>query len=372
MDEPLEREIERLEHRVPSMAGELVTIRRGLGKRERGIELANVRIASPCKQRWDDMVGDDRVRVCAGCERPVFNLSEMTRADAEAVLATRGLTPCMRFYRRADGTMMTSDCPTRPRGHRLAVAAAGATLALAAPAIADPPQAAPAADGSAGSGTGVTIEQSYQQGIPIPGRTFAAVLAATQIDQVEVVMGAMDVVEVIPRPLVEWSLWGRLGIAITQPPSDVTARSTEPAPMSGATVTLAAAAAADLTLGVAHDGDLRVGAWGELRTTSGPVAGAELVLEGVPPSPAESRISGAGSVVLRAGANPHVITGELGIGYVGAYPSMRRHLRHVVGGRVVVTVDRALDESHDWSATIGVEVEPIGLLHAIYDRVKGD
>jgi hypothetical protein len=39
------------------------------------------------------MIGGARVRACGGCNRPVFNLSAMTREDAEAVLATRGLTP---------------------------------------------------------------------------------------------------------------------------------------------------------------------------------------------------------------------------------------------------------------------------------------
>jgi len=38
------------------------------------------------------MVGDDRVRACGGCDRPVFNLSAMSREEAERVLAARGLT----------------------------------------------------------------------------------------------------------------------------------------------------------------------------------------------------------------------------------------------------------------------------------------
>jgi hypothetical protein len=39
---------------------------------------------------------------------------------------------------------------------------------------------------------------------------------------------------------------------------------------------------------------------------------------------------------------------------------------------VVVSVNRAIDEPHDWSATVGLEVEPIGVAHAIYDLVTGD
>src|SRR4051794_16202370 len=122
----LEREIEQLEARLDRTSDgrtidELATVRRGLesdGPREGGIKLANVRIGFACKERWENMVGDDRVRACGGCARPVFNLSAMTRMEAEAVLATRGLTPCVRFYRRPDGTVMTSDCPTGERRER--------------------------------------------------------------------------------------------------------------------------------------------------------------------------------------------------------------------------------------------------------------
>jgi len=51
-----------------SAIDELVRIRRGLvggGERRPSIELPNLRIGFACKQRWEDMVGDDRVRACA-------------------------------------------------------------------------------------------------------------------------------------------------------------------------------------------------------------------------------------------------------------------------------------------------------------------
>jgi hypothetical protein len=135
----LVRELASLESKVADhrrVTEELAHVRQYLAQREarRGpVRLDKLKIASPCKQRWEDMVGDERVRVCAGCERPVFNLSAMTMEDAEAVLATRGVTPCVRFYQRADGTVMTSDCPVgrRPRRVGLAVAA-GALAAVSA------------------------------------------------------------------------------------------------------------------------------------------------------------------------------------------------------------------------------------------------
>jgi hypothetical protein len=351
----LEREIEQLEGRLtPSrIVDELVTIRRGLGSaRPTGLELPNLRIGFACKERWETMVGDDRVRACGGCDRPVFNLSEMTRDEAEALLATRGLTPCVRFYRRPDGTVMTNDCPTsRPRTRRLAMVAAGATLAAASPAIADdaPPEPPPEEPQHAV----IVIDQDYIMGIPVPGRDFSDDLAN--------------------RPAIEWSVWGRLGVGIATSSPDVVARRvTTPPTESLSTSTWQAALATDITVGIARGGDLRLGAWGELRTSSDAVAGGELVLEGLTPHSYTSRIGRAGSIVLRAGGNARVITGALGFGYIGTFPRFDpwiRWARHVVGARAVLSFDRTLDDPHDWSATIGLEIEPIGALHGLYDLV---
>jgi hypothetical protein len=75
------------------------------------------------------------------------------------------------------------------------------------------------------------------------------------------------VVEHRERPTVEWSLWGRLDAGIAgQHPNVLARRLTLPDAEPAAT--WEAAAAAELTLGVARDGGLRVGAWGELRTSS--------------------------------------------------------------------------------------------------------
>src|SRR5262249_4746299 len=153
-----------------------------------------------------------------------------------------------------------------------------------------------------------------------------------------------------PRPAIEWSVWGRLGAGVASQQPELVARRVTKMPDVGSVSTSEAAAAADLTVGVAGDGDLRLGAWGEVRTSSSPVGGAELVVEGLPPHPYDSRIHGAGSLVLRAGANARVVTGALGFGYVGSWPRYDpwiRWARHVVGARLVVSVNRAIDEPHD-------------------------
>lgn len=100
--------------------------------------LDQVRVASPCKAEWNEMLGDERVRFCLGCEKNVYNLSSMQKEDAEALLRERlGNELCVRFYQRADGTILTQDCPEGVKKKRrkklvLAVAGAGAMAAAAA------------------------------------------------------------------------------------------------------------------------------------------------------------------------------------------------------------------------------------------------
>jgi hypothetical protein len=96
--------------------------------------LDNIKIASPCKRDWDaNMVGtDDRVRYCLNCEKYVYNISGMTQLEAETLLYEHlnkdgVMPPDIRLYRRADRTVMTSDCPVRGQRRRrraLQVAAA--------------------------------------------------------------------------------------------------------------------------------------------------------------------------------------------------------------------------------------------------------
>ncbi len=102
--------------------------------------LETLRIASPCGARWEEMEGDERVRFCGSCQKHVYNLSAMAGADAERLLAERGDEVCVRLYRRADGTVMTTDCPVGQRRRRvkrvaIAVAGAGAMAAASATAV---------------------------------------------------------------------------------------------------------------------------------------------------------------------------------------------------------------------------------------------
>ena len=162
---PYRNELDALRERKTALEGEIAKLRdqtTGLGElRAREAELAKelaridgrlaavgaarrplplldqVRVASPCKADWNAMLGDERVRFCLGCQKNVYNLSSMAKDDAEALLRERlGQELCIRFYQRADGTILTQDCPEGVKKRRkrlvLAVAGAGAMAAAAA------------------------------------------------------------------------------------------------------------------------------------------------------------------------------------------------------------------------------------------------
>ena len=64
------------------------------------------------------MRGDDRVRFCDQCRLNVYNLTDMSRSQAEKLVAEREGRLCVRFYRRADGTVLTDNCPVGLRAAR--------------------------------------------------------------------------------------------------------------------------------------------------------------------------------------------------------------------------------------------------------------
>jgi hypothetical protein len=84
---------------------------------DRLVNLEELEVASPCNESWDAMQGDDRARLCTKCNHCVFNLSDMTREEAEDFILSRkpGDRTCIRLYRRFDGTVMTRDCPDAAR-----------------------------------------------------------------------------------------------------------------------------------------------------------------------------------------------------------------------------------------------------------------
>lgn len=92
--------------------------------------LDDIRVAAPCSAAWSEMTGDDRTRHCGECHKNVYNLSGMTRDEAEALLIERNGDLCVRYYQRADGTILLADCAVgvRKRIRRRRTTAAAAAL----------------------------------------------------------------------------------------------------------------------------------------------------------------------------------------------------------------------------------------------------
>jgi hypothetical protein len=94
--------------------------------------LPNIRVASPCPADWNQMTGDDRMRACAQCNKNVYNLSNMTRDEAEALIVAKEGKLCVRYFQRKDGTILLKDCAvgvTQKRKRRVIAAGAAALLA---------------------------------------------------------------------------------------------------------------------------------------------------------------------------------------------------------------------------------------------------
>lgn len=94
--------------------------------------LDNIRVASPCKADWAAMTGDERVRHCGACDKDVFNISALTRDEAQALITEKAGKLCARYYQRSDGTILLADCTigaTQKRRRRWIAAGAAALLA---------------------------------------------------------------------------------------------------------------------------------------------------------------------------------------------------------------------------------------------------
>lgn len=135
-------DVDALAARHDSLERELATKSRDLADAARVLEearaqrrlplLDNIRVATPCSAKWDTMLGDDRVRHCGECDKNVYNLSGMTRDEAENLLVAKNGDLCARYFQRADGTILTTDCAvgiSKRRKRKLIAAGAAALLA---------------------------------------------------------------------------------------------------------------------------------------------------------------------------------------------------------------------------------------------------
>jgi hypothetical protein len=72
-------------------------------------KLDQIQIPKPCPSDWEEMTGNDRIRYCEECKKHVYNLSKMSRREAEALIATRRGNLCARIVRQPDGSILTEE-----------------------------------------------------------------------------------------------------------------------------------------------------------------------------------------------------------------------------------------------------------------------
>jgi hypothetical protein len=154
--------------------------------------LEHVRVAAPCPADWEKMVGDERTRYCDRCSLHVYNLSGMTRREAEALVTSAEGRLCVRFYRRADGTILTRNCPVglsalKRRAAHVATATLTAVLGF-----------------FAGLGLNVGIERTLSPSImeesAVPAPPMPPVNPLDAVEEVEVSVGELVPQLVMGRP----------------------------------------------------------------------------------------------------------------------------------------------------------------------------
>jgi carboxypeptidase family protein len=92
--------------------------------------LDQLKIVSPCSTDWDRMSGDEKKRFCSECDKFVYDFSQMTRSQVEAIVSIHRGRMCARITRRPDGSLVTLEAPpVHPIVARRASPVANATLA---------------------------------------------------------------------------------------------------------------------------------------------------------------------------------------------------------------------------------------------------
>lgn len=164
----------------------------------------------------------------------------------------------------------------------------------------------------------------------------------------------------------EWSTWLRGGVVAVRTaaePSDadtglVAAPGREPD-----TATLMGAIGVGFTLPVGSR--VRLGPWAELRSSDGGIVGGEITVLGKPGALDLFWFGGTRAISLRVGANGDVRTAQLGVAYRAPwdlYGPREYGSRYVIGVGLVATATQSRHDPHDFTATLGVEVEPVGAL----------
>jgi hypothetical protein len=73
--------------------------------------LDQIKVVSPCSTDWDRMSGEEKKRFCSECDKFVYDFSQMTRRQVEAIVSIHRGRLCARITRRPDGSLVTLEAP---------------------------------------------------------------------------------------------------------------------------------------------------------------------------------------------------------------------------------------------------------------------
>jgi hypothetical protein len=177
------------------------------------------------------------------------------------------------------------------------------------------------------------------------------------------------------RGFFEWSTWVRLSYGV--------ARVEEPTPVSGAVArtvmpqppatydqvgAFESALGADFMLEIPTK-HVRLGPWLELRGVTDVIGGVELQIARSPRDLQMFWYDGEGVWSVRAGANSKEATAAVAWGYRCPwvmFSDAPRGTRYMIGGRIVASVTRAIDNPNVWSGSLGIEFEPVGAIRYLF------
>jgi hypothetical protein len=168
--------------------------------------------------------------------------------------------------------------------------------------------------------------------------------------------------------VIEWSTWVRLGVGVASEPPNTAALAVGDgsfqAPRRNSI--LQTGLGAELSMPVGKS--VRIGAWGELQDLN-PFGGLELLVTRAPAELDVFQYTGEGVLMLRAGGNRTHATAAIGWGYRCPWKlwgPFDRTSRYQINVRLVASGTRAVADPRDWSATFGIEFEPIGSIRYLF------
>lgn len=69
--------------------------------------LDSIDVPEPCPKKWDEMIGDQKTRLCQSCDKNIYNISEMTRGEVRKLLFQSKEKVCIRLEKDSNGTVQT-------------------------------------------------------------------------------------------------------------------------------------------------------------------------------------------------------------------------------------------------------------------------